>query len=382
MNAPKLRFSEFKGSWKSSMLGNYLEEYSQITKGGSDIPIATSSRKGLFLQNEYFNGNRSYETDDVNYKIVPRGFATYRHMSDDSTFHFNINSIQEKVLVSSEYPVFNTKKTANLYFIIEYLNHAPSFKKFCMTQKLGGTRTRLYYKNLQRFELKIPLIEEQQKIADFFILLDQRIEKQQEKVELLQAQKKGLMQKIFSQELRFKNENGQEYPVWEERNLKELCKINTGNKDTQDKKENGLYPFFVRSQIVEKIDTYSFDGEAILTAGDGVGVGKVFHYINGKFDYHQRVYMLSDFKNCVGKYIYYYFTQNFMKEAKKYNAKTSVDSVRREMLTKMKFPYPCIEEQKKIADFLSKTDSKISTESQKLEQLHSQKKAFMQHMFI
>ena len=69
----------------------------------------------------------------------------------------------------------------------------------------------------------------------------------------------------------------------------EICNLTTGNKDTQNKVDDGEYPFFVRSQTVERINSFSYDGEAILTSGDGVGVGKNYHYINGKFDFHQRV---------------------------------------------------------------------------------------------
>lgn len=79
---------------------------------------------------------------------------------------------------------------------------------------------------------------------------------------------------------------------WEIRKLKFLCNIKTGNKDTINRDPEGEYPFYVRSPIIERISTYSYDGEAILMAGDGVGAGKVIHYINGKFDYHQRVYKL------------------------------------------------------------------------------------------
>ena len=80
---------------------------------------------------------------------------------------------------------------------------------------------------------------------------------------------------------------------WRYLTVGELCKVNTGSKNTQDKKENGKYPFYVRSNDVERIDTYTYDCEAVLTAGDGVGTGKVFHYINGKFDVHQRVYIMN-----------------------------------------------------------------------------------------
>ncbi len=100
--------------------------------------------------------------------------------------------------------------------------------------------------------------------------------------------------------LRFPNFLGE----WEVKKLGEVCDVTTGNKDTQNKVDDGLYPFFVRSNTVERINSYSFDGESILTSGDGVGVGKNFHYINGKFDFHQRVYSLRNFKReYSGKYI-------------------------------------------------------------------------------
>lgn len=169
---------------------------------------------------------------------------------------------------------------------------------------------------------------------------------------------------------------------WSIRNLSELVNIKTGKKNTQDKVSDGQYPFFVRSQQIEKIDTYSFDGEAILTAGDGVGVGKVFHYIKGKFDYHQRVYCLSGFRDFVfGKYIYEVFKNNFGAETAKYSAKNSVDSVRLEMISGMKIPLPSLSEQQKIADCLSSLDNVISLQAKKIDVLQQDKKGLMQKLF-
>ena len=74
--------------------------------------------------------------------------------------------------------------------------------------------------------------------------------------------------------------------------FKDVCSTSTGNKNTQDKIDDGIYPFYVRSQTVERINSWTFDGEAILTAGDGVGVGKVFHHTYGKIGVHQRVISL------------------------------------------------------------------------------------------
>lgn len=177
--------------------------------------------------------------------------------------------------------------------------------------------------------------------------------------------------------LRFKGFNDE----WEEYRIGDLCRVDTGNKDTQNKVDNGIYPFFVRSQNVERINTYSYDGEAILTAGDGVGVGKVFHYVNCKFDYHQRVYKLSDFNNVNGKFLYMYFSKNFKRETVKYNAKTSVDSVRREMITKMKIIMPSMVEQERIANFLTKVDKIIEKQEEKVKNLEKYKKGMMQKIF-
>src|SRR5690606_22585533 len=114
------------------------------------------------------------------------------------------------------------------------------------------------------------------------------------------------------------------------------------------------YPFFVRSQTIENINSYSFDGEAVLTSGDGVGVGKIFHYIKGRFDFHQRVYNIHKFKpNLKGIYFYFYFASNFYERAIKLSAKNSVDSVRMEMISSMLIPIPSLLEQKEIADCLS-----------------------------
>ena len=156
-----------------------------------------------------------------------------------------------------------------------------------------------------------------------------------------------------------------------------MCKITTGNKNTQDKDENGLYPFYVRSQNIERINSWTFDGEAILTAGDGVGVGKVFHYSIGKIGVHQRVYILSDFK-CDGKYLYQYFSSRFYNRVKRMSAKNSVDSVRMEMIADMPLYLPSVGEQHKIGKLLALLDERISTQNKIIEDLKKLKSAISQ----
>lgn len=169
---------------------------------------------------------------------------------------------------------------------------------------------------------------------------------------------------------------------WETKKLGEVCEIKTGNKDTQNKVEDGKYPFFVRSNTVERIDSYSFDGEAILTSGDGVGVGKNFHYINGKFDFHQRVYALRNFKEGYSsKYIYHLFSEKFYDRVRKLSAKNSVDSVRMDMISEMKVYFPLLIEQQKISSFLSLIDERIQTQSKIIEELKLLKNTISKKLF-
>ena len=168
--------------------------------------------------------------------------------------------------------------------------------------------------------------------------------------------------------------------TWQKVRLRFLCNIQTGDKDTVNKVDDGMYPFYVRSPIVERINTYTFDGEAILTAGDGVGAGKVFHYVTGKFDYHQRVYNLHNFKRIFGKFLYLYLKENFYKEIEKSNAKSTVDSIRLPMLLDFPVVFPVdTVEQQVLADYLDKKcgeiDKVVETEKAVIELLKEYKQS-------
>ena len=127
---------------------------------------------------------------------------------------------------------------------------------------------------------------------------------------------------------------------------------------------------------------YLYNCEAVITIGDG-NIGKVFHYINGKFDLHQRCYKMSDFSDVFGKYFYYYFSTNFYDRAMKMTAKATVDSVRLEMISEMDIQKPNeISEQKKIATFLTFIDNFIALHQHKLTTLENLKTSLLQQMFI
>ena len=168
---------------------------------------------------------------------------------------------------------------------------------------------------------------------------------------------------------------------WEVKEIKDFADVTTGNKNTQDAVENGKYPFYVRSPIVERINDYSFDSEGIITAGDGVGTGKVFHYAKGKFGLHQRAYLIHNFKDVEPKYFYFNFSKNFYERVHSMTAKSSVDSVRREMITKMQIPIPpTLAEQQRIANALSDVDALISTTEKLIQKKKNIKQGAMQNL--
>lgn len=385
-NVPELRFPGFEGEWEEKKLGEFAGKVTQKNVDKKYIETLTNSAElGIISQKDYFDKEISNIDNIKKYYVVEENDFFYNpRMSNYAPFGpVNRNKLGKKGVMSPLYTVFKIQNI-DLNFIEFYFKSSKWYRFMALNGDSGARADRFSIKDRTFMEmpLHIPCMDEQIKIGQFFSKLDRQIELEEQKLELLQQQKKGYMQKIFSQELRFKDENGKDYPEWEETTIKEIAQINTGKKDTKDAITNGSYDFYVRSPIVYKINTFSYEGEAILTVGDGVGVGKVFHYVNGKFDYHQRVYKISDFKNYYGLLLFYYFSQNFLKETKKYSAKTSVDSVRKDMIANMKVPRPIYIEQKKIGQFIKRVDNKTKIQKQVIELLKQRKKSLLQKMFI
>ncbi|WP_041963750.1 restriction endonuclease subunit S [Sulfurospirillum cavolei] len=226
---------------------------------------------------------------------------------------------------------------------------------------------------LVTFNIALAPFEEQQVVANFLdnatCKIDTLIQKQQNLIELLKEKRQALIShavtKGLNPHVKMKDSGvewlGEVPEHWETERLKYVCQITTGNKDTENKEDCGEYPFYVRSQTIERINSYSYDGEAILTAGDGVGVGKVFHYVNGKFDYHQRVYMFYKFSKVKGKYLFEYMKNNLYKVALEGGAKSTVDSLRLPLLQNFMITVPPPEEQQDIIFYLNNATCKIDT---------------------
>ncbi|WP_437829863.1 restriction endonuclease subunit S [Sorangium sp. So ce1153] len=168
---------------------------------------------------------------------------------------------------------------------------------------------------------------------------------------------------------------------WQVLQTRRICELTTGGRDTQDANPNAEYPFFVRSQTVERIDTYSFDGEGVLTSGDGAGVGKIFHHYVGKFEFHQRVYLYHSFRHVAGRFFYYYLREHLHRVVLAGNAKSTVDSLRRPMLQAFPVLVPPLSEQHAIVSFLDRKtaaiDSLIAKKERLIELLQEKRQALI-----
>ena len=386
-NKPNLRFKEFNDDWLTTTIG-------KVSQGSLSYGMNAAAKD--------FDGTNKYiritDIDEFSNKYLYDNVVSPAGKLDNNFLLKNNDIIFARTGASTGKTYLYNPEDGILYYagflikahikddicakFIFYCTKLDKYKKWVSITSLRSGQPGINAQEYSNYKFKIPTLLEQEKIAGFLSKVDELINECEGEVKDLEEQKKGLMQKIFSQQIRFKDSNNNPYPDWEEKYVNEVCDISTGKGNTQDKEDNGIYPFYVRSPIIERSNKYIFDGEAVLTVGDGVGTGKVYHYVNGKFNFHQRVYKMSNFNGILGKYFYYYFSTHFYDRVKKMTAKTSVDSVRLEMISKMTLLIPCQEEQEKIAKVLSKMDELIEEKKALLSDWQRFKKGLLQQMFV
>lgn len=173
----------FSGEWKKVKVRDLIIQHSEKTDRNNQYPVLTSSRQGMLFQKDYYNGRDVASEDTTGYNVVPFGYFTYRHMSDDLNFSFNINELCEKGIVSTLYPVFKAKEEEITPYLLRLiLNEGREFKHFSLAQKQGGSRTYMYLSKLQELKLNIPRLEEQQRIAAVLSTSEQEINALQQKL--------------------------------------------------------------------------------------------------------------------------------------------------------------------------------------------------------
>ena len=231
------------------------------------------------------------------------------------------------------------------YYALPFFVVANATKNIYGAPLLNRTR-------IENASIALPSLPEQRAIAAFLdrevAQIDAAVAAQRRLVALLAEKRRAVISHAVTKGLNPSASTkdsgiawlGEISEAWSVRRLRFLCRIDTGTADTVDAEPDGEYPFFVRSDNVETSNLFSFDCEAVLTSGDGAGVGKVYHYYNGKFLAHQRVYIFHEFHGIDPKLIYYYFKCFFEHVVTQGTAKSTVDSLRRPMLADFSIVVP------------------------------------------
>ena len=383
MNVPKLRFKEFTDEWKNIKLQKIISIYKEQSTIENQYPMLTSSKQGLVLQKDYYSNNaRITNRSNIGYNVLPYGYITYRNRSDTGFFTFNINLKLKKGLISYFYPVFSLKNS-NEYFLVNLLNTKYQFKMYAISE--GTSQKVLSIANLKNLKILYPSLEEQNKIAKFLTTVDKKITNLENIITSLENQKKGLLQQIFSQKLRFKDKNGNNYPNWEKKKLEDIA-IFLDNKRKpleQSERIHGKYPYYGASGIIDYINDYIFDEELVLLSEDGANIidrnYPICYIATGKYWVNNHAHVLKVKSQYVNKFICESLEQlNYTK----YNTGTAQPKLNQDVCRKIILSIPCLEEQTKIANFLSTFDRKLENQKAQLEHWKQIKKGLLQQMFV
>lgn len=378
-NVPKLRFKGFEDEWREYK----LDDISSIIMGQSPSSSEYNEEKiGLPLVQG--------KADIKDRKTAPRMYT--KEITKTCEVNDIIMSVRapvgdvsiaiEKCCIGRG--VCAIRSNINQEYLYQLLlNQEEKWKNLSQ----GSTFESINSSDIKGLRIKLPSLEEQTKIANFLSSVDNIIEEQEGKVKDLEQYKKGMMQKIFKQEVRFKDENGEEYPEWEEKKLGEciVCLDNMRKplNSTERQEMKGNIPYYGANGIVDYINDFIFDERLILLAEDGGNFDEfatrpIAQIITGKSWINNHAHVLKAKEN----YIDYIFYTLVHKDIRQYINGTSRAKLNKSDMLDIKIDIPCIEEQTKIANFLSNIDNIIEEEKKKLEDLKLWKKGLLQQMFV
>ena len=383
--------------WKYEKIGKYLVPYNEFSNDTRVYPLATSSRQGLMLQSEYYIDQR-YEETTGGFHVVPVGYVTYRHMSDDDIFRFNLNKIGQPILVSPEYPVFTTTGGLNQDLLVAYLNGMKEFQAFCSAQKKGSTRTRMYFRRLCEFTIPIPSITEQQKIAEILAICDRMIELKQSKIDELNKLKQVCLLEMFPQK-------GQTIPKrrfpgfsapWEQRKLGELADIVGGGTPSTDVSDfwDGDIDWYAPAEIAEQIyltssqrkiteEGYNHSSAKMLPIGtvlftSRAGIGKTA-ILTRKGCTNQGFQSIVPHKGELDSYFIFSRTEELKQYGETVGAGSTFVEVSGKQMANMELMMPkTMAEQKIIGQYFANLDRLIILHQRELAEVGKYKKALMQ----
>lgn len=380
---PKLRFKGFSDGWKEENLGAISSDIMY----GMNAASKKFDGKNIYLRItdiDESTGRLKYNSltspdgeleDKYKLKIGDLLFArtgasvgkTYIYKKDDGDLYFAGFLI--KFSIKKAEPYF-------IYLITLQKKYWKWVKRVSMRSGQPGINANEY----SDLKLTIPQIQEQQKIADFLGGVDSWLENLRKQKESLESYKKGMMQKIFSQEIRFKDDGGKGFPEWKNEKLGNICKITTGKLDANAMVDNGKYRFYTCAKEYYLIDKYAFDTEALLISGNGANVGYI-HYYKGKFNAYQRTYVLDKFSENIA-YVKIFLDANLSDRIFKEKKAGNTPYIVMDTLSDMTIKLPHIFEQSKITDFLNSLNELIELKQKQISYVEHWKKGLMQGLFV
>lgn len=234
---------------------------------------------------------------------------------------------------------------------LRFLYHALS--TIDISSIIRGTPPKLNQKNLKNITIPTPPLEVQNEIVRILDTFTSHAAELQAELQARKEQYEYYRNKLFTFD---KNNEDIKWIL-----IKDFTEIGTGSSNTQEELSVGLYPFFVRSPIVRRKNEYEFDETAIITSGDGVGVGKIFHYIEGKYALHQRAYRIHVCnEKIIPKFLFHYMRCKFYDYITRNAYSSSVTSIRKPMLLNFPIPLLSITEQQRIVSILDKFETLVN----------------------
>ena len=398
-NVPLLRFPEFSGEWVEKKLGDIAEK-SKLKNIDSNIKtvFSNSATMGIVLQENYFDNTIVNENNINGYYIVnPNTFVYNPRLSSNALVGaMNVNKLGVIGIVSPLYTVFNTDYSVDVDFLRLYFKSKTWHAYMKSIANYGARDDRMNIKDKDFFLMPInmPSISEQTKIADFLSVIDERIDLLTQKKKMLETYKKGLMQKLFSQELRFKDENGNDYPDWEECKINEVFSFSQGiqvDVENQFNEKHAGMERFIRIVDVTQLNepfryvVKSSDKGMVLEtdifmvrygAVGMVGIGYKGIIANNLFK-------LIPTRIINSQFMAHQFQQDiFYNKILSLSASTSMPAINFSSMSSIVIFVPSLAEQGKIANFLSSIDDKITALNDKINNSQQYKKGLLQQMFV
>ena len=383
-NTPALRFPGFEDKWKYNTLGNLLEFKNGINANKDQYGHGVKFINVLdILNNDFITydkiiGSVAVDENTIDKNAVRYGDILFQRSSEtrEEVGSASVYLDKEKIATFGGF-VIRGKKIAD--YVPEFFNKLlkTDTARDSITSRSGGsTRFNVGQETLSTVNLAFPSLPEQQKIASFLASVDEKLMQIKQQKALLEQYKKGVMQRIFSQEIRFRDENGKEFPEWKPKTLSQLAKILYGKDQKKVVAENGIFPILGTGGIIGNTNQFLYDKPSVLIGRKGTIDKPV--YMDTPFWTVDTLFYTEVFTNTFPKWLFYKFqTINWYL----YNEASGVPSLSGSTIYKIKFDLPCIEEQTKIANFLSTLDDKINHCSVQIEKTEQWKKGLLQKMF-